>query len=142
MRWIAKGNAEILRLGVALAALTGCTRAVQAWPPPLPTGTTVTVRFSQPRVIVFHDAGKSDSATAVKALRGRVVTLNRDSLVLMVSKEWNAATEESRLSGREIQVPLDQATVVTASEIDGWKFAYALLASAVLIFVGLAMSGS
>jgi hypothetical protein len=140
--WIDKGNAKILMLGFVVPALTGCTRPVQAWPPPLATGTTVTVRFTQPRVIVFHDASKPDSVTGVKALRGPVVRLNHDTLVVIVLKEWNALTQKPRLPGQEVQVPLDQSTVVTGSEIDGWKFAYALLAGAVLIFVGIVMSGS
>ena len=140
--WIIKRNAEILRLALGVAALTGCTRNVQAWPPPIAPGTTVTVRFSAPRVIALNDASKPDSVVGVKELRGSVVSLDHDTLVVLVSKERNVLTEKPRLPGRQIQVLLDQSTIVTGSEIDGWKFAYGLLAGAVLIFVGLVMSGS
>ena len=78
----------------------------------------------------------------VKELRGQVVRRSNDTLVVLVSKARSTLTEESRADGREIQVLLDQSTVVTASEIDGWKFAYMLLAGAVLIFAGMVMSGS
>ena len=124
------------------AALTGCMRTVRVWPPPLVRGTAVTVRFNAPRVIMVHDANGLDSVAGVKELRGQVVRHNNDTLVVLVSKARSTRSEESRASGREIQVLLDQSTVVTASEIDGWKFSYMLLSGVVLIFVGMAMSGS
>lgn len=139
---INKRNARILSLGIVAGALIGCTRNVQVWPPPLTTGRPVTVRFSAPRVIVLDDAGKPDSVAGVEELRGAAVSLHHDTLVVLVSKERNILTEKSRLPGREIRVLLDQSTAVTGSEIDGWKFAYGLLAGAVLIFVGIVMSGS
>jgi hypothetical protein len=93
-------------------------------------------------VIVLDDAGKSDSVPGVKDMRGSVVSIHHDTLVVLVSEERNILTEKQRLPGRKVQVLLDQSTAVTGSEIDGWKFAYGLLAGAVLIFVGIVMSGS
>jgi len=37
---------------------------------------------------------------------------------------------------------LDQSTVITVSEVDGWKLGYALLAGTVLIFAVAVLSGS
>jgi hypothetical protein len=142
MTWISKRHAQILRIGLLAGALTGCTRNVQIWPPPLAAGSAVTVRFSAPRVIALDDAGKPDSVQGVQELRGRLVRLDHDTLVVMVAKERNILTNESRLAGREIQVLLDQSTAVIGSEVDGWKFAYGILAGAVLIFVGIVLSGS
>ena len=77
----------------------------------------------------------------VRELRGMVLNLRNDTVLISVTKERSAGVDNSRLLGREVAIPLDRTTVVTRSEIDGWKFAYALLAGTVLIFVGLVMSG-
>ncbi|MGH7650662.1 MAG: hypothetical protein ACREMS_02350 [Gemmatimonadaceae bacterium] len=132
---------RILRLGFAASALTGCMRNVQAWPPPLETGTPVTVRFSAPRAIAL-DGSQRDSVAGVKELRGSVVSVKHDTLVVLVSNEENPSTDNSALVGRDVQVLLNQSTVVTRSETDGWKLAYGILAGAVLIFAGIVMSGS
>ena len=139
---MSKRDVGILMLAIVAAGLTGCMRTVRVWPPPLATGTAVTIRFNAPRVIIVHNANGLDSVAGVKELRGQVVRRNNDTLVVLVSKARSTLTEDSRASGREIQVLLDQSTVVTASEIDGWKFSYMLLAGAVLIFAGMVMSGS
>jgi hypothetical protein len=48
---------------------------------------------------------------------------------------------DSREAERQATLVLDQSTTVTRTEIDGWKFSYALLAGTVLIFAALVMSG-
>ena len=139
---MSKREVEILTLAIVAAALTGCMRNVRVWPPPLATGTAVTVRFTAPRIIVVHDANGLDSVAGVKELRGQVVRRSNDTLVVLVSNARSTLSEEPRADGREVQLLLDQSTVITASEIDGWKFAYLLLAGAVFIFAGMVMSGS
>src|SRR2546423_3259736 len=121
---------------------TGCTRKVQAWPPPLPIGTTVTIRFGAPHVLVFDERNHKDSVAGVGELKGTVLNLRNDTVLIGVTNVRSTSVDNSRLVGREVAIPLDRTTVVTRSEVDSWKFAYGLLAGAVLIFVGLVMSGS
>ncbi len=135
-------STRVRRLGFLALSLTGCTRNVQVWPPPATSGTAVIVHFNDPRVIVFDNAGKPDSVAGVKELRGPVISLQHDTLVVRVLKERNVFGDTPRLTGREVSVLLDQSTALIASEADGWKFAYGLLAGAVLIFVGIVVSGS
>jgi hypothetical protein len=142
MTSLMRRKTQIFRHALVVAVLSGCTRNVQAWPPPLVAGTKVSVRFGAPRVIAFDNAGKPDSVAGVKELRGRVVSLNHDSLSVAVSQERNVLPQETRLQGREIEVLLDQSTFVTENEIDGWRLGYGLLAGVVLIFAGIVASGS
>jgi len=111
-------------------------RTVQAWPPPLSNGTPVTIRFTAPRSIAFElDAGR-DSVAAVRELQGRVETL-----VVRVTRIPDRATE-GRIVGRPATIVLDSATIVTRPELDSWKIGYGILATTVLIFAGLVLSGS
>ena len=120
------------------AAVLGCARTVQAWPPPLSSGTPVTVRFATSHTIVFDPAGNRDTVTMVRELQGRVVSLHGDTLMVRVTRspQGEAAT------GRVARIVLDSGTVVTRSEVDSWKVGYGILATAVLIFAGLVLSGS
>ena len=116
-------------------------RTVQAWPPPLSNGTPVTIRFTAPRSIAFElDAGR-DSVAAVRELQGRVVSLQGETLVVRVTRIPDRATE-GRIVGRPATIVLDSATIVTRPELDSWKIGYGILATTVLIFAGLVLSGS
>jgi hypothetical protein len=121
-------------------ATSGCVRTVQAWPPPLTSDTPVTVRLAQARTIAFEGVSGRDSVADVRELQGRVVYLHGDTLVLRVTHAPTAAGG-ARMVGRPATVRLDSATLVTRTEIDGWKLGYGILASAVLIFAGLVLSG-
>ena len=125
---------------IAALSLSGCTRRVQAWPPPLPIGATVTVRFGAPRVLVLDERNHKDSVVGISQLEGTAVNLSNDTVFVIVTKERSTDVDNSRMLGREVAVPLDRTTIVTRSEIDGWKFAYGLLAGVVLIFAGLVIS--
>jgi hypothetical protein len=85
------------------------------------------------------DAGR-DSVTKVRELQGRVVSLHGDTLVVRVTRAPKE-TGGGRWIGRPATVLLDSTTTVTRSEVDGWKLGYGILASAVLIFAGLVLSG-
>jgi hypothetical protein len=122
-------------------AASGCTRTVQAWPPPLDPGDPVVIRFATSRSIVFAAEAGHDSAAEVRELRGRVVSQHADTLVVRVTRDAPGTTGGDR-SGRSATVVLDSNTLVTRSEVDGWKVGYGILAAAVLIFAGLVMSGS
>jgi len=116
-------------------------RTVRAWPPPLASGTPVTVRFTAPRTIAFGlDVGR-DSVAAVRELQGRVVSLHGEILVVRITRIPDRAAG-GRIVGRAATIVLDSATIVTLSEVDGWKVGYGILATAVLIFAGLVLSGS
>ncbi len=115
-------------------------RTVQAWPPPLASGTPVTVRFTAPRSIAFEVEVGRDSVAAVRELQGRVVSLHGETLVVRVTR-ISEGTAGGRMVGRPATVVLDSATLVTRSEVDSWKVGYGILATAVLIFAGLVMSG-
>ena len=115
-------------------------RTVQTWPPPLASGTPVAVRFAAPRSIAFEVAGNRDSILMVRELQGRVVSLNGETLVVRVTRIPQGAGG-GRIVGRTATVNLDSATIVTRSEVDRWKVGYGILASVVLIFAGLVMSG-
>jgi hypothetical protein len=119
---------------------SGCVRTVQAWPPPLASGTPVAVRFAAPRSIAFKVDGGRDSILMVRELRGRVVSVNRETLVVRVTRVPQGATR-GPIVGGTATVGLDSATIVTRSEVDGWKVGYGILATVVLIFAGLVMSG-
>ena len=101
----------------------------------------MTIRFAAPHVLVLDERNNKDSVVAVIEVKGRVVNLHGDTVLVTVSNQRSTGIDNSRLVGREVSVPLDRATIVTRSEVDSWKFAYALLAGAVLIFAGLIISG-
>jgi hypothetical protein len=77
----------------------------------------------------------------VRELHGRVVSLRPDTLVIRVTHAPIAAAGD-RIIGRRATIILDSATVVTRSEVDAWKVGYGVLASAVLIFYVIIVSGS
>jgi hypothetical protein len=130
-----------IALALALVGATGCVRTVQAWPPPLIPGTAVRVQFASPRLVVYQRGLLRDSVAGVPELRGRVVALRGDTLVLRVKSDPVASTGNSREAERQATLVLDQSTTVTRTEIDGWQISYALLAGTVLIFAALVMSG-
>jgi hypothetical protein len=101
----------------------------------------VRVHFATPRVVVYQRGRLQDSVAGVPELRGRVVALRGDTLVLRVKSDRKDSTGNSREAERESTLVLDQSTTVTRTEIDGWKFSYALLAGSVLIFAVLVLSG-
>ena len=125
-----------------LLVASGCVRTVQAWPPPLAPGTNVRVHFAAPRLVVYQHGRVQDSVAGVRELRGLVVALRGDTLVLRVKSDRARSADESREAERETTLILDQSTTVSRTEIDGWKISYALLAGSVLIFAALVMSGS
>ena len=129
-------------LASVVAAASGCVRTVQAWPPPITAGSTVDVRFAVPRLVVFERGLLKDSVARVRELRGAVLAVHNDTLVLLVSGSQSANATGSRTVERRATIALDQSTLVTTSEVDGWKFAYALLAGCVLIFAAAVLSGS
>ena len=116
-------------------------RTVQAWPPPLSSRTPITVRFTAPRSIAFEVEGGRDSVAAVRELQGRVVSLRGETLVVRVTRIPDGAAG-GRILGRPATIVLDSATIVTRSELDSWKVGYGILATTVLIFAGLVLSGS
>jgi hypothetical protein len=122
-------------LGLACAVVTACTRAVQAWPPPLPNNTAVTIRFDAPRAITYSQGSAQDSVAAVRELRGRVIALHGDTLRVRVSRVATGAGNEAQMRGREASIVLDHSVVVTRRELEGWKFAYLLLGSTVVLYV-------
>ena len=130
------------RLACALlcTGASSCVRTVQAWPPPLSSGTPVTVRFTAPRSIAFEVEIGRDSVVAVREVQGRIVSLHGETLVVRVTRVPEGA-EGGRIVGRPARIVLDSATIVTRSEVDGWKVGYGILAAAVLIFAGLVISG-
>lgn len=129
-----------ITLALALVGASGCVRTIQAWPPPLTPGAAVRVHFAAPRLVVYQSGRLQDSVAGVPELRGRVVSLRGDTLVLRVNDRADSAGK-SREAERQATLVLDQSTTVTRTEIDGWKFSYALLAGTVLIFAALVMSG-
>lgn len=135
-RWRGLAGAGIL--GVTPLA---CTRSVQAWPPPLPNNAVVTVRFDEPRAITYGHGAGQDSVAAVRELRGRVVALQGDTLHIRVSRVASEAADEARLAGREATIVLDRSTVVTRKELEGWKFAYLVLGSTVLLYCAAVLLG-
>jgi len=128
-------------LALVLAGASGCVRTVQAWPPPLTPGTAVRVHFATRRVVVYQHEQLQDSVASVRDLRGRVVALRGDTLVLRVNDDRTDSTSESRSAERQTKLVLDQSTTVSRTEIDGWKVSYALLGGSVLIFAALVLSG-
>jgi len=131
-----------ITLALSLAAASGCVRTVQAWPPPLTPGSTVRVHFATPRLVVYQRGRVQDSVAGVRELRGLVVALRGDTLVLRLMNDRTDSAGKSREAEREATLALDQSTTVTRTEIDGWKVSYAFLAGSVLIFAALVMSGS
>ena len=132
--------ASLLACALLCTGASGCVRTVQAWPPPLASGTPVTVRFTAPRSIAFEVEVGRDSVAIVRELQGRVVSLHGEILVVHVTRIPEGAAR-GRIVGRPATLVLDSATIVTRSEVDGWKVGYGILATAVLIFAGLVMSG-
>jgi hypothetical protein len=130
-----------IALALPLVAASGCARTVQAWPPPLTPGTAVRVHFATSRLVVYQRGRLQDSVAAVPELRGRVVSLRGDTLVLRVLSDRAGSAGNSSGGERQTTVVLDQSTTVTRTEIDGWKISYAVLAGTVLIFAALVMSG-
>ena len=131
---------SLLACALLCTGASGCVRTVQAWPPPLASGTPVTVRFTAPRSIAFEVEVGRDSVAAVRELQGRVVSLHGETLVVRITR-MPEGTAGERMVGRPATVILDSATLVTRSEVDSWKVGYGILATAVLIFAGLVMSG-
>ena len=131
---------SLLACALLCTGASGCVRTVQAWPPPLASGTPVTVRFTAPRSIAFKAVVGRDSVAAVRQLQGSVVSLHGDTLVVRITRVPEG-TEGERMVGRPATVVLDSATFVTRSEVDGWKVGYGILATTVLIFAGLVLSG-
>jgi hypothetical protein len=131
-----------IALALLLAGASGCVRTVQAWPPPLTPGTTVRVHFATPRFVVYKRGLVQDSVAGVREVRGVVVALRGDTLVMLVKSDRPRSADESREAESETTLVLDQSTTVTRTEIDSWKFSYALLAGSVLIFAALVLSGS
>jgi hypothetical protein len=131
-----------ISLALLLAGASGCVRTVQAWPPPLTAGTAVRVHFAAPRLVVYQRGRVQDSVAGVRELRGLVVALRGDTLVMLVKSDRPRSADESREAESETTLVLDQSTTVTRTEIDSWKFSYALLAGSVLIFAALVLSGS
>jgi hypothetical protein len=131
-----------ISLAVLLMSAWSCARTVRAWPPPIIPGTTVHVQFATPRSVVFEGGPVKDSVGGILDLRGTVLALHGDTLVLSVARVVPGDARESRMVGHQATLILGQSTVVTLREVDGWKFAYALLAGSVLIFAAAVMSGS
>ena len=130
-----------ITIALLLAGASGCVRTVQTWPPALSPGTAVRVHFAAPRLVVYQHGRVQDSVAGVRDLRGLVVALRGDTLVMRVKSDRARSADESREAERETTLILDQSTTVTRTEIDGWKFSYALLAGSVLIFAALVLSG-
>jgi len=124
-----------------LAVVGGCARTVQAWPPPFTQGTNVHVHFDAPRVVVFERGPAKDTVEGIRDLRGTALALRGDTLTLSVARVSGDAGETT-ISDRRAMLALDQSTVITVSEVDGWKLGYALLAGTVLIFAVAVLSGS
>jgi hypothetical protein len=133
-------SARLLLYGSLLsAALLGCARTVQAWPPPLTNDTPVTVRLAQPRSIVVAGEGERGSVMEVRELQGRVMSLRGETLVIRVTGAAENAAGGS-IVGKRATILLDSTTVVTRSEFDSWKIGYAILATVVLIYAGLGLA--
>ena len=131
-----------ITIALVLVGASGCVRTVQAWPPPLAPGTAVRIHFATPRLVVYERGQLQDSVARVPELRGRVVAVRGDTLVVRVMGDRAESAGKSNEAERQATLVLDQSTTVTRTEIDSWKFSYALLAGAVLIFAALVMSGS
>jgi hypothetical protein len=101
----------------------------------------VRVHFATPRLVVYQRGRLQDSVAGVRELQGLVVALRGDTLVLRVRSDQTRSAGESGEAERQTTVILDQSTTVTRTEIDSWKFSYALLAGSVLIFAALVLSG-
>jgi hypothetical protein len=129
-----------LTFALALVGASGCVRTVQAWPPRLTPGTAVRVQFA-PRLVVYQRGQLKDSVAGVPELRGQVVALRGDTLVVRVMSDRAENADKSPETERSATLVLDQSTTVTRTEIDGWKLSYAFLAGSVLIFAALVMSG-
>jgi len=130
-----------ITFALALVGASGCVRTVQAWPPPLTPGTAVRVQFATPRLVVYQRGQQKDSVAGVPELRGQVVALRGDTLVLRVMSDRAENADKSPATERSATLVLDKSTTVTRTEIDGWKLSYAFLAGTVLIFAALVMSG-
>jgi hypothetical protein len=136
----------IIGRSISLALLAGCVcscmRTVRAWPPPLAPGTTVDVHFAVPTIVVFERGVAKDSVRGIRDLRGTVLAVHGDTLVLSAASAVSVNAGETNMRDRRATLALDQSTIVTLREMDGWKFAYALLAGSVLIYVAAVLSGS
>ena len=99
------------------------------------------VHFAAPRLIVYQRGRAQDSVASVPELRGLVVALRGDTLVLRVKSDRARGAGESGEAELQTMVVLDQSTTVTLTEVDGWKLSYSFLAGSVLIFAALVMSG-
>jgi hypothetical protein len=131
---------SFIALALLCAGASACVRTVQAWPPPLSSGTDVVIRFASPRLVVFDAGAVTDSVIDVRELQGQVVSLRGGSLVLDVTSLSASGAGNLRGIERQATIALDQSTRVSYTQLDSWKFAYGLLAGAVLIFAGLVMS--
>ena len=125
-----------LTKALLVVMLTACTRSVQVWPTPIDTGASVRVRFNPPRTLALEGAAQPRLVSAVRELRGHVVSINHDTLLVQVSRVRTGVAEDTLVSGREVRVVLDQFAHVITSEPDSWKFAYLLLSGVVLVFAG------
>lgn len=119
---------------------SGCARSVQVWPPPLTVDAPITLSLAPHRSVVFDGLNGRDSVQDVGELQGVVTSLHGDTLKLLVTRA-PMGTDGSRILGRFATVLLDRSIVVTRSEVDGWKAGYGILATGVVIFAALMMSG-
>ena len=78
----------------------------------------------------------------MRELRGSVLAIRNDTLVLLVAGRKSGNAAESGTLERRATIALDQSTLVTTSEVDSWKLAYVFLAGCVLIFAAVVLSGS
>lgn len=100
------------------------------------------VYFAAPRFVVFERGALKDSVGGIRDLRGTILAVHADTLVLSVASAVSVNGGETSMMDRRATLALDQSTIVTLRQLDGWKFAYALLAVSVLIFAAAVMSGS
>jgi hypothetical protein len=100
------------------------------------------VQFAAPRPVVFERGAREDSLKRVSEIRGRVLALRHDTLVIGVTRTTAESTDPVLFQGWQTTIVVDPSTVVTSSQLDSWKLAYAGLSAVILIFVALVMSGS
>ena len=127
---------------LAGALTAGCMRTVQLWPLPLEPETPVIVRFAAPRSVVFEREARKDSLRGVSELRGRVLALRHDTLVIGVTRATAGAADPSLFVGWQTTIVVDPSTVVTRHQFDSWKIAYVGLSVVVLLYAALILSGS
>jgi len=118
-----------IALVAACACQTACYHPAQIWPSPLTPGTQVTANFIWPRAISMEN----DSMIVVRELRGTVVTLFPDRLVMRLTGVPEQPTR-SVWAGRAATVPLDSATTITRSEFNESGAALMAVAGIAVVF--------